>query len=397
MTDAVMAMPTRRVDMWYAGTAPQGRLSVGFRIILAIPQLVVLYFLFIALFFVVVIGWFAALFTGRLPDWAHSFISGVVRWSTRVGAYLLLLTDRYPPFSLDDDDYPARPILPDPGPLNRWAVLFRIILSVPGAVFVQIVQYGLTVPLLFVLWFVVLITGSIPPTLYLAYAALLRYETRFHSWFSMLTSEYPWGMLGDRVQAAPLPPGSPPFVVPPGPSPAPTVAGATPPSYQPPSYQPPPAQPFSYPPASGAPDGGVQEQPRGAVPPEEPTAPGAPTPAPGWPPPMPAPLPAGVGAMPPPSSWERSAVPPPQGGELPPWGTLVLEGAARGWMIFAIVWGSIVLVGQSITQSALGGNQNNNNTGVVRYDAVHRGGLPALSGTDANDLVNLTNALHGGP
>ena len=208
MTDAAMAMPTRRVDMWYGGTAPQGRLSVGFRIILAIPQLIVLYFLFIALFVVVVIGWFAALFTGRLPDWAHSFISGVVRWSTRVGAYLLLLTDRYPPFSLDDEDYPARPILPDPGPLNRWAVLFRIILFVPAAVFVQIVQYGLTVPLLLAMWFVVLITGSMPPTLYLAYAALLRYETRFHSWFSMLTSEYPWGMLGDRVhgRAAPFGP-----------------------------------------------------------------------------------------------------------------------------------------------------------------------------------------------
>ena len=67
MTNAAMAMPTRRVDMWFAGTAPQGRLTVGFRIILAIPQFIVLYFLFIAVFFVAVIGWFAALFTGRLP------------------------------------------------------------------------------------------------------------------------------------------------------------------------------------------------------------------------------------------------------------------------------------------------------------------------------------------
>ena len=398
MTDAATAMPTRRVEMWYAGTAPQGRLSVGFRIILAIPQLIVLYFLFIALFFVVVIGWFAALFMGRLPDWAHSFISGVVRWSTRVGAYLLLLTDRYPPFSLDDEDYPARPMLPEPGPLNRWAVLFRIILFVPAAIFLQIVQYGLTAPLLLVMWFVVLITGSMPPTLYLAYAALLRYETRFHSWFSMLTSEYPWGMLGDRVQAAPLPSGPPPSVVPPGPPATPTAAGATPPSYEPtPTQAPAPAQPFSYPPASGAPDGLVQEQPAAAVPPEEPSTPGAPAPAPGWPPPMPAPPPAGVGAMPPPSSWERTAVPPPLGGELPPWGTLVLEGAARSWMIFAIVWGSIVLVGQSITQSALGRNQNNNNTGVVQNDAVHRGGFSALPGSEGNALVSQSNRPHGDP
>jgi hypothetical protein len=383
MTDAAMAMPTRRVDLWYAGTAPQGRLSVGFRIILAIPQVVVLYFLFIALFFVVVIGWFAALFMGRLPDWAHSFISGVVRWSTRVGAYLLLLTDQYPPFSLDDEDYPARPILPDPGPLNRWAVLFRIILAVPGAVFVQIVQYGLTIPLLLVMWFVVLVRGSMPPALYLAYAALLRYETRFHSWFSMLTSEYPWGMLGDRAQApAPLPPGAPagppPYQAPP---PAPQ---AIPPTQA-------PAQPFSYPPASGTPG---QAAPAGE--PAVPAVPGAPVPAPGWPPPMPAPPPAGVGAMPPPSPWERTAVPPPPGGELPPWGTLVLEGAARSWMIFAIVWGSIVFVGQTVTQNALGGNRHNN-TGVVQDDAVQRGATSSIVGSDAHELVTLAHRLHGDP
>ena len=166
------------------------------------------------------IGWFAALFTGRLPEWAHGFISGVVRWSTRVGAYLFLLTDRYPPFSLDDEDYPARPILPDPGgELNRWSVLFRFVLAVPGAAFMQIVEYGLTTPLLLVMWIVVLVTGGMPPTLYLAYAALLRYQARFHSWFGMLTSEYPWGMLGDRVPPGSVPSGPSSPVVPAGPAP----------------------------------------------------------------------------------------------------------------------------------------------------------------------------------
>src|ERR1700676_3264205 len=133
MTHAAMAMPNRRVDLWYAGTKPQRRLTVGFRIILVIPQIVVLYFLFIAMFFVALIGWFAALFMGRLPDWAHSFISGVVRWYARVGAYLLLMTDEYAPFSLDDEVDPCRPILLAPCPWNRWAVLFRIILAIPAA------------------------------------------------------------------------------------------------------------------------------------------------------------------------------------------------------------------------------------------------------------------------
>ena len=238
MTDAAMATPTRRADMWYAGTASQRRLTVAFRIILAIPQFIVLYFLAVATFFVAVIGWFAALFMGRLPEWAHSFLSGMVRWFTRVAAYMYLLTDRYPPFSLDDEEYPARPVLPAPGRLNRWAVLFRLILAIPAAVFSQIVQYGLTFPILLVMWFVVLISGRMPPSLYATYSALLRYQVRFHTYFLMLTSVYAWGMLGDP--AAPPPPalGAPPapgFGAPPAPG-----FGAPPAPAPPPPTAPPP-------------------------------------------------------------------------------------------------------------------------------------------------------------
>jgi hypothetical protein len=48
-----------------------------------------------------VIAFFAVLFTGRWPEGLRSFVVGVMRWGTRVNAYLLLLTDKYPPFSLD--------------------------------------------------------------------------------------------------------------------------------------------------------------------------------------------------------------------------------------------------------------------------------------------------------
>ena len=130
-----MATPTRRVDMWYAGTAPQRRLTVAFRIILAIPQIIVLYFL--ASPPSSCRDWVVRrVVHGPLPDWVQSFLSGVVRWSTRVAAYMYLLTDRYPPFSLDDETYPARPVLPTAGRLNRWAVFFRDP-GVPAAVLAQ--------------------------------------------------------------------------------------------------------------------------------------------------------------------------------------------------------------------------------------------------------------------
>jgi hypothetical protein len=69
--------------------------------LLAIPHYIVLIFLAIAAFFAVVIAWFAILVTGRYPRSLFDFVVGVGRWGLRVDAYaFLLVTDRYPPFSL---------------------------------------------------------------------------------------------------------------------------------------------------------------------------------------------------------------------------------------------------------------------------------------------------------
>jgi Domain of unknown function (DUF4389) len=68
---------------------------------LAIPHYVVLLFLYLAAIVVVVIAWFAILFTGRYPRGMFEFVEGVIRWTNRVVAYaFVLVTDRYPPFRL---------------------------------------------------------------------------------------------------------------------------------------------------------------------------------------------------------------------------------------------------------------------------------------------------------
>lgn len=69
--------------------------------LLAIPHYVVLFFLDIAVFVVVIVAWFAILFTSHYPRGLFDFVEGVFRWHNRVLAYaLLLVTDKYPPFSL---------------------------------------------------------------------------------------------------------------------------------------------------------------------------------------------------------------------------------------------------------------------------------------------------------
>jgi len=70
--------------------------------LLAIPHVILLFFLAIAAFVVIIISWFAILFTGRYPQGLFDFIVGVMRWGNRVQGYaLILITDRYPPFSLN--------------------------------------------------------------------------------------------------------------------------------------------------------------------------------------------------------------------------------------------------------------------------------------------------------
>jgi hypothetical protein len=69
---------------------------------LAIPHYIVLFFLVVAAIICAVIAWFAILFTGKYPRTLFDFVVGVMGWGNRVGAYaFLLITDRYPPFSLE--------------------------------------------------------------------------------------------------------------------------------------------------------------------------------------------------------------------------------------------------------------------------------------------------------
>lgn len=77
------------------------RMTTFFRIFMVIPQLVVLYFIGIAVGIVDFVAWWSILFTGKYPRWAFDFITGYFRWYFRVIGYNYILTDKYPPFSME--------------------------------------------------------------------------------------------------------------------------------------------------------------------------------------------------------------------------------------------------------------------------------------------------------
>ena len=184
------------VEVRFGSTQRQRRVTVLFRLILVLPQVIVLYFLLLAAYVITIIGWFAALFTGRLPESFATFLQGVLRWDVRVVSYAFLLDDRYPPFSLDSDpDYPVD-LTVSTGKLNRAAVLFRLILVIPASIVAAVFGWGLG-GIAVVVWAITLIIGRLPDPIFGATSAYLRYRSRLTAYFCMLTSWYPSAVLGD--------------------------------------------------------------------------------------------------------------------------------------------------------------------------------------------------------
>jgi len=177
--------------------ADRNRLTALIRLIMVIPQWLVLIFVHLAALVVVIIGWFAALFTGRLPQFATDFLSGVVRWDARVSGYFYFLTDKYPPFSLDQEPgYPIQIAVPAGGPLNRLAVLLRFFIAIPAWIVIAVANSGLGI---FSIgsWFMVVVTGRLPGPLFEVTRSVIRYQSRLYGYYWMLTPEYPWGLFGD--------------------------------------------------------------------------------------------------------------------------------------------------------------------------------------------------------
>ena len=80
---------------------PRDRLSIALRLIYVIPHVIVLLFVILAWGFTTIAAWFVILFTGAYPKALFDFGVGAMRWRLRVEAYMLLMVDDYPPFSLD--------------------------------------------------------------------------------------------------------------------------------------------------------------------------------------------------------------------------------------------------------------------------------------------------------
>jgi hypothetical protein len=176
--------------------APQlvdrNRITALFRIILAIPHLLIISAFSYVMQAIAVIAWLAIVITGNMPRGLWNFGVGYMRWRTRTNAYVLLHRDEYPPFSMDEDAaYPASFVSGDyPAQRNRLTVFLRLIWIIPIAIYAMII--GLIAAIVYLLmWLLILITGSAPAGLYNFTVGSLRIGTRLEAYMLLLTDEYP--------------------------------------------------------------------------------------------------------------------------------------------------------------------------------------------------------------
>jgi|SRR5579862_145255 len=187
MTEA--ATPSHPIGLIVTDDLERSRLTVFFRLLLVIPHLIWLYLWGIAVSVSVLISWFAALFTGRVPVGLHNFNTSFLRYSTRVMAYLFLLADPWPPFTASDP-YPVDVRVDAPQKQSRLTVLFRIILAIPALLLVYVFRAVNSVVALLA-WFYCLALGRMNRGMRDISAWLLRYEVQTYAYMMLVTDRYP--------------------------------------------------------------------------------------------------------------------------------------------------------------------------------------------------------------
>jgi hypothetical protein len=193
----------------------RSRVTVFFRLLLAIPHLIWLFLWGIAAFFAVIANWFATLFSGRSPAALHRFLSAYLRYQTHVYAYLLLTAEPFPGFTGEQGSYPVDLSIESPREQNRWTVGFRIVLALPAALIASAYS-NVAIVAAFLGWFAALATGEMPRGLRSAQTLALRYSAQYNGYVYLLTQSYPYS--GPSLNAVPV--ADAPEVAPPVPMPA---------------------------------------------------------------------------------------------------------------------------------------------------------------------------------
>lgn len=191
-TEATTATPGDQFPVRYNVEYPErlSRWLIFVKWLLAIPHLIIVSALGNVLQALVLVAFFAILFTGRWPEGMFKFAVGIMRWQANTYAYVGLLRDEYPPFSLDPGQYPLTLEIDYPERLSRWLIFVKWLLVIPNVIaffFVAIAALIVSV----IAWFAILFTGRYPRSLFDFVVGAGRWGQRVNAYVYLMTDRYP--------------------------------------------------------------------------------------------------------------------------------------------------------------------------------------------------------------
>jgi Domain of unknown function (DUF4389) len=189
-TTAAQAAPQHPIRLVVNDDLQRNRLTVFFRLILAIPHLLWLALWSVIAVLAYIVNWFATLFMGRSPEGLHNFLATYLRYQTHVRAYFLLVADPFPRFTGRPGSYPIDLEVDGPERQNRLTVFFRWVLAIP-ALLLTYVLGNLNQLFAVFSWFIALVLGRVPEGLRNFAALAIRVEMQTYAYLMLLTGRYP--------------------------------------------------------------------------------------------------------------------------------------------------------------------------------------------------------------
>lgn len=197
--------PSHPIRLVITDDLRRSRLTVFFRLLLAIPHLLWLGLWSVVAFVLAVINWFATLVKGQSPQGLHDFLAGYLRYATHVEAYLLLGANPYPPFFVGSrtGPYPIDLEVDEPARQSRWKTLFRGFLALPAILlsaaflggpiaWAAFRGSGIAATTALLTWFSALARGRSPRGLRDTTAWSVGYGAQSGAYLFMLTDRYPY-------------------------------------------------------------------------------------------------------------------------------------------------------------------------------------------------------------
>lgn len=194
-------LPEHPVRMVVTDDLERPRLTVVFRLLLAIPHFVWITLWSIAVVFAAFAAWITALLLGRVPDALHRFLAAYVRYATHLFAFVYLIGRRFPGFTGRAGSYGIDLEIDPPTRQSRWKTLFRFFLAIPAFILASALG-GVALLIAFLAWWYALATARMPEGMRNLGAACLRYSAQTYAYSLLVTSRYPYSspILREREQ-----------------------------------------------------------------------------------------------------------------------------------------------------------------------------------------------------